>query len=557
MTSRVATNFAIEVNLLTGRFVAARHNDRRQVEWPPDPARLYSALVAAWADADDPDPTERGALLWLEAQPPPAIAATDASPRKVGSHFVPVNDVAVIASKWHERTARAVNELLRERESLSDVSKLGVGNVARIENKLAKLRDVTSQVENVGNTNPGSAVAMLPERRGKQERFYPSVTPDAPRVTFVWSAVAPSGVAEVVDGLLRRVTRLGHSSSLVSCRTVERSPETTLEPGEGGPTLRVVRDGQLAELERQFARHGGIAPRALPFLAASYRATKAAAPGQPVQRPNTFGDWIVFGFDYNSRALPGTKLVDVAKALRGAVFHHADDPMPEQLSGHLSDGRPSAAPHVAFLPLPFVGFEHADGRLLGAAISVPQNIEEGVRRLLYRAIARWEESEPKGLELRLGRAGTLKLSRIRGLADMVTLRPSVWQRPSRFWASATPLALPRHPGRLGAGSASARSKAWELAEAAVVAACRHVGLDEPISVEVSLAPYLAGTRPVSGFPAFVQNGHGGKPVRRQLVHASLTFADPVAGPLMLGAGRFVGLGLMRPVRQMRDGGSSG
>ena len=557
MTSRVAANFAIEVNLLTGRFVAARHNDRRRAEWPPDPARLFSALVATWADADDPDPAERGALLWLETQAPPAIAASDASARKVGSHFVPVNDVAVIASKWHERTARAVDQLLRERESLSDVSKSGARNVARIENKLAKLRDVRSQVENVGNTNPGSALAMLPERRGKQERFFPSVTPDAPRVTFVWSAVAPGGVAEVIDQLLRRVTRLGHSSSLVSCRTVERCPETNLEPGEGGITLRVVRDGQLAELERRFARHGGIVPRALPFLPASYRAAKTTAAGQPVRRPNTFGDWIVFGFDYNSRALPGTRLVDVAKALRGAVFRHADDPLPEQLSGHLSDGRPSAAPHVAFLPLPFVGFEHADGRLLGAAISVPQSTEEGVRRLLYRAIGRWEESEPKGLELRLGRAGTLKLSRIRGLADMVTLRPSVWQRPSRFWASATPLALPRHPGRLSTGSASARSKAWELAEASVVAACRHVGLDEPVSVEVSLAPYLAGTRPVNGFPAFVQNGRGGKLLRRQLVHASLAFAEPVTGPLMLGAGRFVGLGLMRPVRQMREGGSSG
>ena len=557
MTGEVAANFAIEVNLLTGRFVAAQHNDRRQAEWPPDPARLFSALVATWADADDPDPAERGALLWLETQAPPAIAASDASARKVGSHFVPVNDVAVIASKWHERTARAVDQLLRERQSLSDVSKSGARNVARIENKLAKLRDVRSQVEKVGNTNPESALAMLPERRGKQERFFPSVTPDSPRVTFVWSAGAPGGVAEVIDQLLRRVTRLGHSSSLVSCRTVERCPETTLEPGEGGHTLRVVRDGQLAELERRFARHRGIVPRALPFLTANYRAATATVPGRPVRRPNTFGDWIVFGFDYKSRALPATKLVDVAKALRGAVFRHADDPLPEQLSGHLSDGQPSVAPHVAFLPLPFVGFEHADGRLLGAAISVPQSTEEGVRRLLYRAIGRWEESESDGLELTLGRAGTLKLSRIRGLADIVTLRPSVWQRPSRFWASATPLALPRHPGRLGAGSASARSKAWELAEESVVAACRHVGLDEPISVEVSLAPYLAGTRPVSGFPPFVQNGRGGKPLRRQLAHASLTFAEPVTGPLMLGAGRFVGLGLMRPVRQMREGGSSG
>jgi len=36
-------------------------------------------------------------------------------------------------------------------------------------------------------------------------------------------------------------------------------------------------------------------------------------------------------------------------------------------------------------------------------------------------------------------------------------------------------------------------------------------------------------------------------VRRQLLHASVVFEHPVAGPLVLGAGRFLGLGLMRPV----------
>ena len=59
-------SFGIEVNFLTGRFVATCHNDRRQPEWPPHPARLYSALVAAWADADKPNPSERAALEWLE-----------------------------------------------------------------------------------------------------------------------------------------------------------------------------------------------------------------------------------------------------------------------------------------------------------------------------------------------------------------------------------------------------------------------------------------------------------------------------------------------------------
>jgi len=93
---------------------------------------------------------------------------------------------------------------------------------------------------------------------------------------------------------------------------------------------------------------------------------------------------------------------------------------------------------------------------------------------------------------------------------------------------------------------AARARAWAAAESSVALACKHVGLPEPISVEVSLSPFLTGVRPAGRFPAFHQNGRTDRPVRRQLLHAVVTFKHPAAGPLMLGAGRFLGLGLMRP-----------
>jgi CRISPR-associated protein Csb2 len=34
---------------------------------------------------------------------------------------------------------------------------------------------------------------------------------------------------------------------------------------------------------------------------------------------------------------------------------------------------------------------------------------------------------------------------------------------------------------------------------------------------------------------------------RQLTHAVIRFAEPIDGPVILGAGRFVGLGLCRPI----------
>ena len=53
-----------------------------------------------------------------------------------------------------------------------------------------------------------------------------------------------------------------------------------------------------------------------------------------------------------------------------------------------------------------------------------------------------------------------------------------------------------------------------------------------------------GSVPARAFPAFPpEGGHG---PRRVLVHATVEFPRPVRGPLLLGAGRYFGLGLFRP-----------
>ncbi|MCY4427350.1 MAG: type I-U CRISPR-associated protein Csb2 [Halieaceae bacterium] len=550
-----AKNFGVEVNLLTGRFVATCHNDRRRSEWPPHPARLYSALVAAWADTDEPDYKERAALEWLESQKPPAIASSSAVPRKVVSHFVPVNDASIFGT-WYERRASDVAKLTIERRTiLADSGGEVTKRVALIERLLGKAREVETQTGSAGNTNAASAVAMLPEQRGKQERFFPSVTPEDSRLSYLWDVPAPDDVASILDRLLQRVTRLGHSSSLVSCRVTTDHPAATFEPGDGNASMRVVRRGQLVELERRYARHGDTMPRSLPYTDVQYRAvTEAAQKAEELRQPNTVGQWIVFEFKHGFRNMPATRAVKVATAMRKSIFRYTDDPIPEGLSGHQMDGRPTAAPHVAFLPLPYVGYEHADGRLLGMAVSVPDTLSDMTRQALYRAIGNWEQemaSQSKPLELTLGSLGVVQISRLLGLADMITLRPEVWRRVGYRWVSVTPIALPRHPGRLAQGTAAARAKAWARAEASVISACKHVGLPEPSSVEVSLAPFLAGTHPVRSFPAFSHTGRNGKPVQRQMVHASLTFEERVAGPLMLGAGRFLGMGLMRSAPSAR------
>ncbi len=550
-----ARSFAIEVNLLTGRYVATYHNDRRSGEWPPHPARLFSALVATWAE-DGGNPEEREALEWLENQGPPGIAASSAVHRAVVSHFVPVNDASVLGLSLQANRYSKIAALVdRLDEVFSDSGGEVNEEVSRLQDQLARERDVEDQVGTVGNTPESSAEEMLPERRRKQARTFPQVAPDDPRVTYIWQGGAPESVCESLDRLLGRVTRLGHSSSLVSCKVTADSPEATLRPGGPGRNLRTVSRGQLAELERRYARHRGVNPRSLPYTDVRY--TTSVADGAPslVAGPNTAGEWIVFELSPDSSYFPSTRTVELAAAMRRAILHYAEDPIPEEISGHGSDGEPVSGPHVAFLPLPYVGFERADGRLLGIALSVPNSLSDSARRALLRAIGEWErrvELHPYPLRLNLGSHGTVSMARVRTPSERITLRPTAWRRPSRRWVSATPIALPRHPGRLVGGTATAQAKAWEEAEAAVLAAGVHVGLPEPTAVEVTLRPFIKGARPTRHFPAFSQRGRDGSPVRRQLVHALLTFEHPVRGPLMLGAGRFMGLGLMRPIPASGD-----
>lgn len=549
---------SIEVNFLTGRFVAAAHHDRTSPEWPPHPARLFSALVATWADADQPDLMEKEAIEWLESLPPPSICASGATPRAAATHFVPVNDARIVSKSSYNKRASRVEDLIAEihdaeAEGLPEAKQRSLGN------QLRRQRDVSGIVTSAANTPFSAAVDIMPpgwvsasgDVRTGQSRVYPSVTPSEPRVTYVWNTDAVADTVVVLDGLCARLTRLGHSSSLVSCRLVQDHPTPNHMPGAGADILRSVRSGQLATLEREHKNHQASRPRTLPFTPVRYRQVEAqTVDDDAAAKADTAGEWLVLAFRGGSKRFPSTITVEVATALRGAVFHHAVDPIPEGLSGHRRGGRPSTNPHVAFLPLPWVGHEHSDGRLIGAAIAMPEQLDAASRRALLRAVGSWEEIQDP-LILNLGRRGRLHMDRITGPSPLVTLRPSVWRRAAGRWVSAVPIALPTHPGRLSSGTAAARRKAWARAEEAVINSCLHVGLPPPVDVAVSLAPLISGARPAPGFPAFRQPGPRDRPIARRLVHAAVTFEKPIIGPLVLGAGRYLGLGLMRPMTDQR------
>ncbi|WP_441286477.1 hypothetical protein ACSRUE_29425 [Sorangium sp. KYC3313] len=64
----------------------------------------------------------------------------------------------------------------------------------------------------------------------------------------------------------------------------------------------------------------------------------------------------------------------VAKRLRDTVMVNGPQPPSDILSGHDERGGPSQRPHAAYVPLANVGWEHADGELLGMALVLPREL---------------------------------------------------------------------------------------------------------------------------------------------------------------------------------------
>lgn len=524
---------ALSVHLLTGRYVASDYSDRTQPEWPPAPARLFSALVAVWAEGGK-DPQEEQALRWLERQDPPALSYSPASTREATPVFVPVND-AQATKDWSKQWARV-------QQAQGALDGLSGKTLASAERKLAKAQDKLLQDGAKGVLADGKASlkvaysgrTVLPAHRVRQQRFFPSVTPESPNLQYLWYAEPPENVRQALDCLSGRVSRLGHSSSLVSVSCSDQEDAPTLVPDPYGDTLlRGVSGGQLDALQQAYAGHQGVEPRLLPFRPIVYaEPARIDLPATPRR------EWLVLERAAGAR-LSLSKLGVFVRALRGALMHHApEQPTPEILRGH---GR---ADHVALLPLPFVGRRYSDGQMMGAAVVLPPDCTAQGRGQVLGALAEWQRVN--ALTLLLGTAGEMQL-RLRGTqSPKRTLQKGRWSGPARRWITATPVALDRHPGRLEDRNSRRAEAAADRARELIRAACLRQGLPAPERVELRLDHPLEGVPRARAFGPFPHKQAPGKP-RRVLVHVALRFSEKIRGPLVLGAGRFLGLGLFQPL----------
>ena len=87
---------------------------------------------------------------------------------------------------------------------------------------------------------------------------------------------------------------------------------------------------------------------------------------------------------------------------------------------------------------------------------------------------------------------------------------------------------------------------WQRAVEGVKDMCAHIGLPRPHEVLLHPVSRVEGVPHAREFPQLVRKHDGG---RRSHGHAVLVFDEPVCGPVLIGAGRFRGYGLCRPIER--------
>ncbi len=527
----------LRLELLSGRYVASEFNDRNAAEWPLHPARVFSALVAAHHEAGGSD-AGAIALRWLERQPPPGLTFSPASTRDLATHYVPVNDKALsdattVQNAWAQLLAP---DLPPKRRAAAE---------AKLANAYAKSGAAT---EKLGKGFLASVEHVLPATRTKQPRTFPSVTPEDPVVSLTWAEDPPAEVLAGLQRLAAQLVRVGHSSSFVAAAftqlATEPGPVLTLTPdAEGDEVLRWVSPGQLAALEALHAAAPYAEQRVMPYVVARYRATRPPTRTAATRFSSSF---IVL------RRVEGPRLSltageAVAETVRRALMCHADDPPAALISGHEPDGKPLQADHLAIVPLAHVGDRHASGDLLGIALVPPAGLASADLQPLYTALARWEAAQASASDtpravLTMGTLGCWTLERCLDTPPLRNLEERTWTRPSTSWASVTPVLFDRHPGSIHDGRATHRRRAIERAHAILREACERIGLPAPVEIELSPAPFFRGSSNASQF-----GRRGTRADPRPRIHVRLRFAEPVRGPVLLGAGRYRGLGVFRPL----------
>lgn len=525
--------FALGIRYLMGWAMAAADGARKErAEWPPHPDRVFMALAAAWFETEE-DPQEGEVLQWLELLQPPGIWAAPKEDRVATTSYVPVNDTSVATSRTVSTVCTAT------------------------ETSLGKLKE--------------AGLALLPEFRSRQPRRFPVAIPHEPVVYLVWSDDLPVSHRQTLASLCHKVTSIGHSASLVQMWLTDDPPAPTLVPNSGicQHRLRVFGPGRLnylrdrcnrdavigyLELEEKIKLAKGKDKKVLQDIQ-----SERSPGGHPVSLRPEPGLWQGYNVPVSEtsppvrgslfdprlvvlkiagKRLPLPATLKLTEALRGALFAACPDPIPEWLSGHTANGAASKNPHLGFIPLPFAGSDYSDGRLMGIALVLPRNLDPSeADRILTPWLWNVETGEVRRNRLFDGQWLECTVELETREAPPENLKNETWTARSCRWATVTPVVLDRHTDG---------PRKWEIAAESVKDSCERIGLPRPADVLLNPVSMIQGVPRSNEFPRLTRKKDGG---RMHHAHAVILFDEDVQGPIMVGAGRFRGYGLCRPLTQ--------
>jgi CRISPR-associated protein Csb2 len=492
--------------VLTVRLHDTRYHGAPTSEWPPAPGRLFQALVAGVARGQALPERFSAAFEWLETLPPPIIAA----PRqRLGSRvdfFVPNNDADAVggdpAQVSEIRTKKLVQPRLIEGEPRFEYA----WPLAAHDDRAQAIVDAAESVYQLGR---GIDMAWAVGEVVDDEKLDARLTAHRGTVHHPHGRTGSKPLACPASGSLTSLVR--------------RHGATRLRPEGEGKSARLL-----------FAN----APKPR-FVPIAYTAVRHRLVFELRDREHDAKLW----------PWPLARAVALIERLRDGAADRLRHALPDAsehidraLIGRKPEGRaPSPITHrVRIVPLPSIGHEHVDRAIRRIVVEIPSACPLRPDDIAW-AFTGLETADPDT-----------------GIVDPIVLVRATehdmfarYESSARRWRSITPLALPESAQRRRIEPTKRREEAKDGAErsaeharaiAAVYTALRHAGLHATVTdVQVQREPFEArGLRAESFAPAT-------RFPKERLWHVDLSLSEPIEGPLTLGDGRFLGLGVMTPV----------
>jgi len=442
-------------------------------EWPPAPARIFSALLAAaYQHTDTLSTEETAALKWLETLSAPSWA--ESTP----THFD--------ARTQHGRVLRTAVP-----------------------------------------TNYANHKSAL--------RYFTSIACDSPGY-WIWPDADPAEHLPALTQLLHRVSYVGASASFVALWIENNPPPATLVPTDRHNDIHTLvhlpYPGRLSELQDIYAI--GNRTRPTPGRTQGYReqSFKPAIPPTPSPESNPY-DLLYVWTTEPAHISSITDVQHVTRQLRQAIMAQARTlslPIPEALSGHHlpSNNESVPPPHCAYVALPHVGpHPHSDGHIVALAIAIPRTLTPADRQTVYRFLGSLQTLHYQHQTYHLTPGS---------YASPQAAMPERWTKPATQWTSVTPVIFDRFP---------TRKTPW----LDVLNRMAHNAHLPPITAGTCLAHPPGGIPPAS---AFAIHRHAYHTPAALIQHLTITFAQPVSGPILLGALRHFGLGLFIPTSRLES-----